>query len=415
MNRQKKEVAPHAFRLSAALIAALLLLSILILSLSSCDLLSALPGEGGDVTTAATTTAAARGPVATQNITVNQYYTPAPPPSEAGTYAYVAEVASPSVVSIVTEATSYDKYYGTYVESGAGSGVLFYADATYTYIITNNHVVEGCTRVRVFTNDPNCEGYDAEVLGTDWTTDIAVCRIAKTGLTVATVGNSTELRLGQEVAAIGNPLGKLGGTVTDGIIGCLARPIAVEGVSMTLIQHSAGVSPGNSGGGLFNLYGQLIGIVNAKSSGTGVEDIGFAIPIDLALDRAVQIVNRGYVSGTPYLGLAFSQTSQYGPVVAEYYYNAELSALNQDTIAAGDILQKLGGVTVTDTADLRAILCAVEIGDTLVAELLRPVRYGIGYTYKSYTVNIKVHEYVPEGVTPEEPSTSENTGDIDFN
>ncbi|MBQ2719465.1 MAG: trypsin-like peptidase domain-containing protein [Clostridia bacterium] len=412
MKRNTSGVAPHSFRVSAALLAALLLLAILSLSLSSCGLLPVFPAEEGDETSAAVTTAV-RTPATTQNITVNQYYTPAPPPGEAGTYAYVAEVASPSVVSIITEATSYDKYYGTYVESGAGSGVIFYADGTYAYIITNNHVVEGCTGVKVHTHDSAV--YDAEVLGTDWMTDIAVCRIRATGLTVATVGNSSELRLGQEVAAIGNPLGTLGGTVTDGIIGCLARSISVEGVPMTLIQHSAGVSPGNSGGGLFNLYGQLIGIVNAKSAGTGVEDIGFAIPIDLALDRAVQIVNRGYVAGTPYLGLAFSQTSEYGPVVAEYFYNAELSALNQDTIAVGDILQTLGGVTVTETADLRAVLSSVEIGDTLAAELLRPVRYGIGYRYVKYTVNLKVHEYVPEGVTPAEPTDPENTGDINFN
>ncbi len=406
MNKNTTNGKHSSFRRTAGVLVCLLVIAILALSFSSCGLL----GVGGDGTVG-TTTAMTR-PDTTLDITVNQYYTPEPAPDEAGTYAYVAEVASPSVVSITTEAISYN---GSYVQSGAGSGVIFYADATYSYIITNNHVIEGASAVKVFTNVPDCPGYAADVMGTDWMTDIAVVRIKKTGLTVATMGNSQDLKLGQEVAAIGNPLGTLGGTVTDGIVSCLAREIAVEGVTMTLIQHSAGVSPGNSGGGLFNLYGQLIGIVNAKSSGTGVEDIGFAIPVDIAVDRALQLTNKGYVSNTPYLGLNFAQASSYGLVVSSYAYNSELSSTNQDEIEAGHVLNSLNGVTIKSTADIRAVLSSAKPGDVLTAVMLKPATNGFFVNYTQYTVSLKVHEYAPAGATaPEAPSAGDD-GDINFN
>ncbi len=411
MNSKSKKTRPTGLRTAAGTVACLLVAAILALSLSSCDLL----GRGGDSDGTVTTTTAMTRPDTTLDITVNQYYTPAPVPDDAGTYAYVAREASPSVVSITTEAISYDKYYGSYVQSGAGSGVIFSADDTYTYIITNNHVIEGASSIKVFTNTEGCPGYSADVMGTDWMTDIAVVRIKKIGLTIAEMGNSRDLKLGQEVAAIGNPLGTLGGTVTDGIVSCLAREISVDGVTMTLIQHSAGVSPGNSGGGLFNLYGQLIGIVNAKSSGTGVEDIGFAIPVDIAVDRALQLTNKGYVSGTPYLGMSFAQSSNYGLVVSGYAYNAELSSTNQDTIEAGHILNSLNGVTITEIADIRTVLCNAKEGDVLTAVMLKPTGSFYG-GYSRYTVSIKVHEYEPTGAsTPDEPSSGETDGDINFN
>ena len=416
MNKNKTERPRSSFAKSAAFLVLLLLLAIVAVSASSCGPLRI--DRGTETTTPVTTTSDTAVPPVTTALSLKQYHVPEAIPNGAGTYAYVAEYASPSVVSIITEAISYDKFYGSYVESGAGSGVIFHADDAYTYIITNNHVVEGYSTITVYTSDPDCPGYTAEVCGTDWTTDIAVVRIKATGLTPATLGNSTELCLGQEVAAIGNPLGTLGGTVTDGIIGCLERSISVEGVSMTLIQHSAGVSPGNSGGGLFNLYGQLIGIVNAKSSGSGVEAIGYAIPIDIAVERAVQLIERGYVSNTPFLGLSYSQSTSYGIVVAEYQYNAELTATNQDTVTAGDILTELDGVAITDVADLRTVLCSVEVGDTVEAVFLHPVRYNSYQTgYTQYTVNLKIHEYLPEGVEPPapEPETEDPSGDISFN
>ncbi len=396
--QDRKKPNQNRGKRGAARLALLLALTAAMLLLSACDPLG--KGRGGDGGTDTSDPGSSLGgstTVATQNIPIPQFQSPVIP-AEAGSYAYTAEAAIPSVVSITTEATVYDLYYGSRVTSGAGSGVILCEDSGYTYIVTNNHVVESYTTITVFTNDPACEGYPAEVIGTDWQSDIAVVRIAATGLKVATIGDSSSLKVGQQIAAIGNPLGTLGWTVTDGIVGCLERKIAVEGVSMTLIQHSAPVSPGNSGGGLFNLYGQLIGIVNAKSSGDSAEGLGYAIPINLAVNRAGQIINQGYVSGTPYLGLAYSSSTN-GLIVSSYLYNDELTANDQDEIQKDDILYSIEDVRITGTEDLRRVLSSTEVGESLKAVILRRVTVNNGYItsykYKEIEVNLKVHEYRP--------------------
>lgn len=385
------------------LAALLLLTSLLILALASCDFLGLVPGGNGPsdttVPTAPTTTAQKPPVTSPSEVTFNQYLTPEIP-TGAGTHAYTAAVAAPSVVSVLTEA---------YANAGAGSGVVCYVDeaAGYSYIITNNHVVEGYTAVSVMPYN-STEIIEAEVVGTDWQTDLAVLRIPTTALPAATFGNSADLVVGQQVVAIGNPLGTLGGTVTDGIIGALARRIAVEGVTMTLIQHSAPVNPGNSGGGLFNLYGQLIGIVNAKSTGSGVEGLGFAIPIDLALERVAEIITKGYVSGTPFLGLTYG-TSSLGVVVSDYLYNDELEATNQDTLLYGDILDSLNGETIGEVADVRKVLSNVKIGDSVTAVFYRRGTRG----YVKVTVNLIVHEYTPIGAEAAPPT--DTPADTDSN
>lgn len=378
-----------------AALSVILLLLILALTLSGCGIIDF--SDGQITTTRELTPGNKRPSVTTQKVSIDQFLTPEIP-SDAGTYAYVARVAAPSVVSITTEEIVYNQYYGNYVESGAGSGVIIYVDEEqgYTYIITNHHVVEGYSTIKVYPDGAE-DGYAAELCGSDWLTDIAVVRIKATNFTPATIGNSQELVLGQQVAAIGNPLGLLGGTVTDGIIGCLARTIEIEGISMTLIQHSAGVSPGNSGGALFNLYGQLIGIVNAKAIATGAEAIGYAIPIDLALDRAVQIMEKGYVSDTPYIGLGYSQESSSGVVITGYEFNDELAAGGQETLKEGDILVALKGEKVTTGSSVRGVLSTCKVGDVITAQLKRRVGTPVGpfvtYDYIDITVNLTIHEY----------------------
>lgn len=377
-----------------AALSTLLLLAVLTLALSGCGVVDL--SKGYITTTRNVTPGTNRPTVTTQKVSIDQFLTPEIP-SDAGTYAYVARVAAPSVVSITTEEIVYNQYYGNYIESGAGSGVVLHVDKEngYTYIVTNHHVVEGYSTIKVYP-DGEESGYAAELCGSDWLTDIAVVRIKATNLTPATVGNSQELVLGQQVAAVGNPLGLLGGTVTDGIIGCLARTITIDGISMTLIQHSAGVSPGNSGGALFNLYGQLIGIVNAKSIATGAEAIGYAIPIDLALDRAVQIIEKGYVSDTPHIGLGYSQESTSGVVITGYEFNDELAASGQETLKEGDILVALKGKKVTSASQVRGVLSTCKVGDVVVAQLKRrvgtPVGPFVSYEYVDITVNLTVHE-----------------------
>lgn len=205
---------------------------------------------------------------------------------DTSTMSDIAKAASKSVVEIKTETVTSDRFFGNYVSNGAGSGVII---GTNGYIVTNYHVISGARTIYVTLADG--KEYEATYLGGDSKNDIAVLKIDETGLTAATVGDSDMLVVGESVLAIGNPLGELGGTVTDGIISSTSREITVDGTTMELLQTSAAINPGNSGGGLFNMKGELIGIVNAKSSGSDIEGLGFAIPVNTAIEIAQEIVD----------------------------------------------------------------------------------------------------------------------------
>lgn len=208
-----------------------------------------------------------------------------------------ASIISPSVVSITTEAVQQGQaWYGSYVTSGAGSGVILSSDG---YILTCAHVVDGADTVTVTTSDGT--EYDAEVVGSDTADDIAVLKIDATDLTAAVIGDSDAASVGETVYADGNPGGTLSGTITEGIVSALNREITVEtdsgeAITLNVIQTSAAVSPGSSGGGLFNDQGELIGVVNAKSSDTSDEGLGFAIPINDAISIAKNIIENGAFS-----------------------------------------------------------------------------------------------------------------------
>lgn len=182
-------------------------------------------------------------------------------------YAEVAAKTKPTVVEITTEMASGSAYFQQFIQSGAGSGVIISDDG---YIITNNHVIEGATKITVRLTSGN--EHVAELIGADAQADIAVIKINATNkLAYAVIGSSANLAVGEEVLAIGNPLGELGGSVTNGIISALDRELTIDGQTMRLLQTNAAINPGNSGGGLFDMQGKLIAIVNAKSSGTGIE------------------------------------------------------------------------------------------------------------------------------------------------
>ena len=306
-----------------------------------------------------------------------------------GTIAAVASKSADSVVEILTESTS--SRYPNRTVSGAGSGVIIAESKTqdYTYIVTNNHVVEGYETIIVRTTSG--KQYDATVVGTDWLTDIAVLRIGAKGLSVATyVENDNPLVLGQEVVAIGNPLGSLGGSVSGGIISGLSRTITIEGIPMTLLQTDAAINPGNSGGGLFDMNGNLVGIVNAKSVGEDVDNIGFAIPIATAIDAASEIIQKGYVSGRADLGFSFTtSTTTTGLTIYSYAYNGEVST----EIKSGYILYAIGDKVISSTDDYRSVLASLSIGDTVQATIYRPVSMGILTNYQDFTVTLTVHEY----------------------
>lgn len=175
----------------------------------------------------------------------------------------------------------------TYSAKSSGSGVIISEDGS---IVTNHHVIEGATDITVTLR--NGDEYSATLVGSDQQHDIAVIKINGKNLTTATFA-TYQLKVGQTVVVIGNPLGSLGGTVTDGIISALDRDIKIDGVTMRLLQTNASINSGNSGGGMFDLDGNLIGIVNAKSTGDNVEGLGFAIPADIAQQAVTQIITDG--------------------------------------------------------------------------------------------------------------------------
>ena len=198
----------------------------------------------------------------------------------------------------------------------------------------------------VLSNDENTE-YEAEIIGADENSDLAVLKIDATGLSAATMGNSSDLAVGDYVVAIGNPLGQLGGTVTDGIISALARQVTVEGKSMTLLQHNAQISPGNSGGGLFNSNGELIGIVNAKDSATEVEGIAFAIPINNVLDIIDDLKTYGYVKGKVDLGMELTDITSDD---SAFYYGLSNKGCYVLSVTSGSNAENAGfmrGVMIT--------------------------------------------------------------------
>ena len=205
----------------------------------------------------------------------------------------VANIATDSVVEIPTETVKTNQLMKQYISSGAGSGVIVSEDG---YIITNVHVVSGANKITVTLNNKNT--YEAKVVGKSSSLDIAMIKIDANGLKAASLGSSSSLKLGEEVVAIGNPLGQLGGTVTNGIISSLSRNITINGETMNLLQTNALINPGNSGGGIFNSKGEVVGIVVAKSSGSGVEGIGFAIPIDNVKPFIKEIKENGYIKGS---------------------------------------------------------------------------------------------------------------------
>ena len=225
------------------------------------------------------------------------------------------------------------------MQTGAGSGVIISEDG---YLITNNHVINGASTIQVRTSDGTT--YDAVLVGTDSKTDVAVLKINASGLRPVTFGDSDNLNVGETAVAIGNPLGELGGTVTNGIISAKDRSITLDNQQMTLLQTNAAINPGNSGGGLFNSRGELIGMVVAKSSGSDVEGLGFAIPSNLVSKIAQELIANGYVTGRPALGVTVlsienAQTAmQYGvSSLGVYITDVESgSAADKAGLQAGD-------------------------------------------------------------------------------
>ena len=304
-----------------------------------------------------------------------------------------------SVVAINITATSDPNFFGqTTQTAGAGSGFILTPDG---YIVTNYHVVGDADTVKVTLY--NGDTYDAQYIGGDEDYDIAVIKIDAADLPNVTLGNSDSLNVGDHVLAIGNPLGTLSGTVTDGIVSALERQVTIDGNNMTLLQTSAAVNPGNSGGGLFNASGELIGIVNAKStsdsSGNAVDNIGFAIPINSVKAIIEDLISHGYVTGQIVLGVSLVDITDERP--ARYYgldsTGVYIQSVESGSIAdkgglqAGDRLLSFGGVEVSTADELKAALAAHSVGDRVEIKVSRNGR--------EYTHSVVLTEYVPSSAT----------------
>ena len=278
-----------------------------------------------------------------------------------------------SVVAIVTESVSTDSWFGQYVTQGAGSGVIISEDG---YIVTNNHVIEGASNIKVTLHDGT--EVAAELVATDEQTDVAVIKIEKTGLIPVTFGDSSALNVGDLTVAIGNPMGTLAGSASEGIVSGLEREITVDGKTMTLIQTSASISPGNSGGGLFDQSGNLIGVVVAKSASSEAEGLGFAIPSDLVKQVSDSLIANGYVEGRPAAGISIldltnaSKAMQYGVQITGVYImdvtgnNAKKAGLQK-----GDMIYYLDDTKITSGSQLISLVQKHSVGDKVTFTIVR--------------------------------------------
>ncbi len=295
--------------------------------------------------------------------------TPAAPRVESDGSILVADVSEvvdsirPSVVEINTEYMSNgNSIFGQYISEGAGSGVIISEDG---YIVTNDHVVDSATQISVKTMDGR--EFPAELVGTDPQTDIAVLKVDATDLSPATIGSSDDIRVGEIAIAIGNPLGSLGGTVTTGIISAVGREITINNETMTLLQTDAAINSGNSGGGLFDAQGQLIGIVNAKQAASGVEGLGFAIPISDVTSVIDDLKQFGIVTNRPFLNVSLQDVSDNSQMPAGVYVVQVIdggSAANGG-VEFGDRIVSFDNQDVSSAAEVKKILRKLSVGDTV--------------------------------------------------
>lgn len=273
----------------------------------------------------------------------------------------IYEKVIPSVVSITSTVSG---------GVATGTGIVMSEDG---YVITNYHVIEGATKLEVLLQDDN--EYEASLVGGDEASDLAVLKIDADGLTPAEFGSSDSLRVGDNVVAIGDPLGtELRGTMTDGIISAINRDLTVNDRTMTLIQTNAALNSGNSGGPLINSYGQVIGINTMKMSSyySSVEGLGFAIPISSAKPIIDELIEKGYVSGRPAIGITV--VSNLNDAVRAYYdipdgvviqSVTEGSDAEAQGLQAGDVIIAFEGTAISDNDELRTLLNDYVAGDVV--------------------------------------------------
>lgn len=307
-----------------------------------------------------------------------------------------------STVGITTETTT--NYFGhTTTSAASGSGFILTADG---YIVTNYHVIENAQKIQVTTYDNT--SYNALLVGYDESNDIAVLKIEAENLTPVVIGDSSNMNVGDDVVAIGNPLGELTFSLTGGKVSALNREVTTsDGVTMELIQTDCAINSGNSGDALFNMHGEVIGITNAKystssSSEASIDNIGFAIPISNVIDIIESIIEKGYVS-TPYIGVTVTNASaQYsfdGALVAGVSTN---SPAQEAGLQEGDVITAVNGEAITVSSDLKSKISSSEVGDILSLEVYR--------NGETIQINVTVGEQNTTSNSSLEESSSSSSG-----
>ena len=310
----------------------------------------------------------------------------------------IYEQAKQQVVGISTEIT-YTNFFGM-TSSGAvsGSGFIISDDG---YILTNYHVVEDAHKGNYDINVMLYDGttYLAAIVGFEESNDIAILKIDAEDLKAATLADSNEIKVGDTVYAVGNPLGELEFSMSTGHISALDRVITTEeNESINMFQIDAAVNEGNSGGPLYNNRGEVIGIVAAKYASSGVEGLGFAIPVNDAANIANDLITKGYVTGKPYMGVELD--SRYNSMYSQYYnmplgaYVANVvegSAAENAGLETGDIITELGGYKLESYSDLKQAVRQFSAGDTV-----EMIVYRAG---EEMHLSITFDEAVPDTVT----------------
>lgn len=284
-----------------------------------------------------------------------------------------------AVVAVTSQATTQNIYGQTTQLASSGSGFLISPDG---YVVTNYHVVEGATSLSILTYDG--EFHEAKKVGYDEANDICVLKIQGEDFPYVTIGSSNELGVGDQVAAIGNPLGELTSTLTVGYISAKDRVVTTDGSTINMLQTDAAINSGNSGGPLFNMNGEVVGITTAKYSGTtesgaSIEGIGFAIPIDDVLDMIRDLQENGYISGA-YLGVAVmdvSESAQMYGLPAGAYVDSVVSGTAADRagLEKQDIIVNIGGYNIASMSDLTRVLRKFKPGETTTISVYRSGQY----------------------------------------
>ncbi len=315
-----------------------------------------------------------------------------------GTFMYTRDLVA-SVRDSIVYIEVYVDYRGQQTRYGSGSGIIISSDG---YVLTNAHVTDNMDafKVQVTTTDPTTgtgvtEKFDAQLIGSDTDTDLAVLKIDADNLQPAVLGNSDDVHLGDDCVVIGNPLG-LETSVTKGVVSGLNRQISSNERSLSSIQTDAAINSGNSGGAMFNMYGEVIGVVNEKLVNDYAENVGFAITINEAKTVIDDLISKGYVTGRPILGITCLQVSEYigaiqGMTPGLYVTDIDQSlAIAQSGLVVGDTITAIDGVSVTTTAEVSSVLNGKKPGDTVTATVVRTDSLGRN---KEVEIEIILSEY----------------------